>query len=469
MTNRIEEKLGKCKSEYEEINMSDKNFELYKARIEQAKIDKKRAKRNVNIRNRIAVAAAVIMIILIPNVSATAANAMEKIPLLGNLIRIVTFRDYTYNDSNNTADVKVPEVVVDSNEISNPVVKENVIRSSAQINEKINELSQKWIEEFEENKNQEGFTNLQITSEVLRTTDKYFTLKLICFEEAASGYEEHHFYTIDLDTGKKLTLADIFWENADYIEYINSEIKAQMKEQMGQDENIIYWLDSDMPDDDFKTITDETEFYINEAGNLVISFSEAEVAPAYMGCVEFEININDIKKTSVGVRAVGMNSKGKSFESYEEVIDSLEKGTWYASVTLNTARNPLLLVTDGVYDNGDGNMATIYADVYAYDENGRIIKYGEIDSCSTAYPLSISADYLYLAGNHHVTKLYVDEAYSSFITKEDAVEIFDTDANASYYYYSQEEGFAGKVQDESKLMCLFEELSDVQVIGFTQK
>lgn len=126
-------------------------------------------------------------------------------------------------------------------------------------------------------------------------------------------------------------------------------------------------------------------------------------------------------------------------------------------------------MTDGTYDNGDGTMATIYADVFAYGEDGRIIKYGEIASGGTAYPLSISATYLYLVGNHHVTKLYVDEAYSAFITTEDAVEIFDTDANASYYYYLQEEGFAGKVQDNNKLMNLFEELNDVQVIGFTQK
>jgi len=65
--------------------------------------------------------------------------------------------------------------------------------------------------------------------------------------------------------------------------------------------------------------------------------------------------------------------------------------------------------------------------------------------------------------------MYIDEEYSSFITKEDAVEVFDTDANVMYYYYSQDESFSGKVSDDSKLVSLFEELNDLQVIGFTQK
>ena len=36
-------------------------------------------------------------------------------------------------------------------------------------------------------------------------------------------------------------------------------------------------------------ITDETSFYMNENGNIVIGFNEGEAAPMYMGAVEFEI------------------------------------------------------------------------------------------------------------------------------------------------------------------------------------
>ncbi len=70
---------------------------------------------------------------------------------------------------------------------------------------------------------------------------------------------------------------------------INESITAQMKSQMASDENIVYWIDSDIPEWNFKTISDETGFYLNENEELVICFNEGDVAPMYMGCVEFVI------------------------------------------------------------------------------------------------------------------------------------------------------------------------------------
>lgn len=40
---------------------------------------------------------------------------------------------------------------------------------------------------------------------------------------------------------------------------------------------------------EFKEITEKTLFYLNRKGNVVISFNEGDVAPMYMGVVEFEI------------------------------------------------------------------------------------------------------------------------------------------------------------------------------------
>ena len=49
----------------------------------------------------------------------------------------------------------------------------------------------------------------------------------------------------------------------------------------------------------FKAITEKTSFYLNEKDNVVIGFDEGEVAPMYMGAVEFEIPaqvLRDIRK-----------------------------------------------------------------------------------------------------------------------------------------------------------------------------
>ena len=66
-----------------------------------------------------------------------------------------------------------------------------------------------------------------------------------------------------------------------------------MKAQMAADENVSYFLESEMDEWNFKSITDETAFYLNADGEIVISFNEGDVAPMYMGVVTFTIS-NDV-------------------------------------------------------------------------------------------------------------------------------------------------------------------------------
>lgn len=88
----------------------------------------------------------------------------------------------------------------------------------------------------------------------------------------------NYFYTIDLISGESLQLKDIFVEGADYINPISENIKEQMHKRMTQDENVYYWLDDEIGELNFKTISEETSFYINEKDNVVISFNQGEVS-----------------------------------------------------------------------------------------------------------------------------------------------------------------------------------------------
>lgn len=475
--------LDQYKAEYEQMTMSDLDLQKYKNRIEQAKKENQEERDAVKVRRgkngfKIAVAttAACAALVIAPNVSSNVAYAMGNIPLLGNLIQVVTFRDYSFEDANHKADVTVAELDVDTDKIENAAVKENVIRSSAEINSQIKALCDQWVDAFKAEKKKDGASDLQISSEVLHTTDSFFTLKIVCYQSEADGYEEHHYYTIDLNSGKRLTLKDLFWEDADYVTKISDEIKAQMRVQMAEDSNVKYFLDSDLPEEDFDKISDETEFYINENGELVISFNEMEVAPASMGCVEFVMEgeeIRNLRKPATGLFADGMitadGQKEETFANFDEVIDSLEKGSWYTELNLSTAENPVLLVTDYTYDNLDGNMAAIGADIYTYNENHEIMKYGHIQSCGTACPIATDGSYLYYAGHHYVGKVYAEENCSALITKEEASEVFDEEGNVSYYAFSLDDGFAGSVEDDSKLAKLFEEFFGAKIINFTEK
>jgi len=216
------------------------------------------------------------------------AQAMGNIPVLGGFFKVITIRDYQYEDERNVADVVLPEIK--TKEGTDNSVTDTGKKTADEINAKIREIANKWVEEFKSNLEGEGYQNITINSEVINSTEDYFTLKLICFWSGGSGYEENHFYTINLNTGEKVELADLFKEGNDYKRIISENIKKQMREQMAADEGILYWIDNEeYPEWNFKEISDDTSFYINENGEVVICFNEGDVAPASMGTVEFTI------------------------------------------------------------------------------------------------------------------------------------------------------------------------------------
>ena len=153
------------------------------------------------------------------------------------------------------------------------------------------QISGQLITEFEEGlKYEESYQDMIVDSEIVSSTENYFSLKLICYEGAGSGAEWDYFYTIDLNTGKWLSLSDLFVADADFIVPVSNNIKDQMRDQMAKDSMKMYWVDyTDMPELNFEAITEETSFYLNDEGNLVICFNEGDVAPMYMGCVEFVV------------------------------------------------------------------------------------------------------------------------------------------------------------------------------------
>ena len=106
-------------------------------------------------------------------------------------------------------------------------------------------------------------------------------------------------YNIDKKTGKMITLKDLFHEGSDYKKRISDSIKEQMRAQMKKDSSKTYFLDDDQPEWDFKQIKDDADFYISDNGELTFVFDKYEVAPGYMGLVEFSVpteNLSDIVK-----------------------------------------------------------------------------------------------------------------------------------------------------------------------------
>lgn len=319
MNTNHNENMEILKQEYMDKKMSENQVNAMKTAIEQAKKDSIKSHNVVIFRRVMATAAALLMaFIILPNTSGSVAYAMSQLPVLGRLVEVVTFRDYQYEDERNTAKAEVPELAVVEEVPEETVVtkgvagealieedvvgkkKENLQKTMDEINAEIRTITEPFIEEFKANlEREEGYQDLIVESEVINSTSKYFTLKLICYTASASGAEWNYYYTIDLNSGERILLEDIFAEGADYVTLISENIKTQMEEQMAADENVYYWLHDEMEEFNFKQIAKDQSFYLNENGEVVINFNEGDVAPMYMGVVEFVIPqevIGDIRK-----------------------------------------------------------------------------------------------------------------------------------------------------------------------------
>lgn len=285
---RFEQQMQLLKEEYQKPQMSTEQLEQLRTKMKKAvREDSRQRRKKAAIKYASAAAVFAAIFFILPNTSASAANAMEQIPVLGHLIKAVTFRDYTYESDRHMADIKVPKLQLEQQPTEN---KTKLEQTTKEINEEIRSITDKLVEEFEKDlDDQEGYQDVVTDSEVLVATEDYFTLRLNCYQGAGSGYEWNYYYTIDLHTGERLKLRDIFKEGADYITPISESIKKQMKEQMEADENITYWLDNEIEEWNFKQISKDVSFYLNKDNHVVIAFNEGDVAPMYMGTVEFEI------------------------------------------------------------------------------------------------------------------------------------------------------------------------------------
>ncbi len=261
-------------------------------------------KKNRNTAGRIvgwAAAAAVIALVVVPNTSATAAYAMEQLPILGSVIRAVTIRNYQYESEDYSADIQEVKLEQGNGETAVGTEEDRLEGSIQTINESIEEMTDRLVARFEEQVEQgEGHSSIYADHEVVTNTDTWFTLRIDVTEIAASGFQYQYYYHIDKTTGEIASLKNLFKEGADYITPISENIKKQMREEMRADESKMYWVDSeDEIIEDFETIKEDQNFYLNEEGQIVICFDEYEVAPGYMGLVEFAVDedaVADIRK-----------------------------------------------------------------------------------------------------------------------------------------------------------------------------
>ena len=218
-------------------------------------------------------AAVLALCIAVPNVSPAAAASMADLPVLGAIVRVVTFRSYIYDDGFHSADVSVPELAGS--------------QAAQKVNEQVRDYTDRLMGAFEETceaeLGQEGYLGLDVTSSVVTDSDTWFTLRVDAVETQASGYQFSRFYHIDKAADQVVKLKDLFREDADWSAVLTREVRRQMEERMAADSGASYFPE------ELTEIGPEQNFYFNESGELVLVLDEYTIAPGSMGMPEFTI------------------------------------------------------------------------------------------------------------------------------------------------------------------------------------
>lgn len=247
-----------------------------------------------NIKYFYTAAASFILFILVGiNVSETFARGFSKIPIIGEIVSIVSIYGNKI-DEDKIVNTEVPKISSDDENVKNTTDKLN--QEIQNIVDNYTKEAEKHIAEYKDafiatGGTEEEFAQKNIVVDVsydVKSQNKdYLSLVLNANESWVNAYNVSYFYNINLKTGENITLKDLLGD--DYINITNESIKKQIEQRMAEDENVMFFGYDDNGIDGFKTITDETNFYINEKGNPVIVFAKYEIAPGSMGQIEFEI------------------------------------------------------------------------------------------------------------------------------------------------------------------------------------
>jgi len=223
------------------------------------------------------VCAGVFLCLFLLNCMPTLAQALEGIPMLGPVIRVADLRSYSLGWGDSGISVQEPVLEGDAAD-----------EADARKDEWILQMQERFL--WYTSRKYQGYVAEDITYDVLRDDSSLFILRFSATLNAGGSVDYSRHIVLNQETGQVLALADLFQPEVNYAFPISREIKAQMSEQINAGEGNYFLPGGIWPDEEcFQSIEDDQDFYINEAGQLIIVFAEYEVAPGSMGAPEFII------------------------------------------------------------------------------------------------------------------------------------------------------------------------------------
>ena len=279
--------LKKAKEVYQSIKIpAQLNYMVNRTISEQPK---KRAYKFKNIRYVLStMACTFLLFIFMINISPSFATNILEIPIIGEVAKVFTIREFKQEDKNKLVEAKIPALENTGNTELEKRINYEIMLKMNEVLEEVEERAAEYKKAvIETGGKEEDYhpINIQIDYKVGYSSDKVVSFMILKTETLASAYTELYFYNIDIETGRKLNLRDVLGE--DYKKIANETINKEIEERSKNPDNIYFAAG----EGGFEGIENEYQnFYINSNGKVVIVFEKYEIAPGYMGIQEFEID-----------------------------------------------------------------------------------------------------------------------------------------------------------------------------------
>ena len=222
------------------------------------------------------------------NTNVSFAESVSEIPIIGDIARVVTIKEYHKKDELKLINANIPAIENTGNTDLEKRINYEIMLKMNEILEEAEKRAAEYKEAvIETGGNEYDYQpiNIQIDYKVGYSNDKVVSFIISKSETLANAYTEIYFYNVDIETGKKLNLRDVLGN--EYKQIVDTTIYKEIEERSKNPDNIYFTAD----EGGFEGIENEyQDFYINSDGKVVIVFEKYKIAPGYMGTQEFVID-----------------------------------------------------------------------------------------------------------------------------------------------------------------------------------
>ena len=291
-------RLEDAKKKYDKTEIPKELSKRVQAAVEESGARKREREKVVRIRRRkvlvgkcagVAAGLAIVFTSAL-NTNTAFADMAARLPVVGGVARLLTFRSYEKDEGDWKISVKIPSVemiAADTNGLDdslNQEIHELCIRYGEEAQQRAMEYKKAFMETGGTEEEWAAHNiEINVWYEIKSQTEDYLSFAVMGTESWTSAYSEARYYSIDLKNGKLATLQTLLGD--EYVRKVDESIQTAMRERQ-ETEGIEFWAQDE---GGFSGIDENTKFYVNEKGNPVIVFDKYEIAPGAYGAMEFEV------------------------------------------------------------------------------------------------------------------------------------------------------------------------------------